>query len=82
MGYGSDEAFDNWLRSTENARDTPPRTWQAGSGDFKWRTKEGVVLDMREMADSHLQNCLRMCERDGNTGKAKQLRTVLKERAQ
>lgn len=55
-------------------------TFQKGSGENKWRTGTGEVINMKDMTLDHLWNTLEYCEKTGNTGKAHDLRKELKRR--
>ena len=57
------------------------KSFQSGSGDFNWRTRNGV-LSMYEMSESHLRNAIKLCDDMGNHGKQAQLQYVLKEKYQ
>ena len=59
----------------------PKKPFQAGTGHFNWRTKNGV-LSMYEMSESHLRNAIKLCDDIGNRGKQAQLQYVLKEKYQ
>ena len=52
------------------------RGFQSGSGNFMWRTSSGLVA-MKSMTDEHLRNAIRLCEKNGNTGKLRQLQQIL-----
>jgi len=30
---------------------------------MKWETKDGQIIDMKDMSDNHLNNCIKMIER-------------------
>ena len=53
------------------------KTFQSGSGQYKWKQANGQVIAMKDMSIRHLGNALRMAEAHGNTGKADDLREVL-----
>ena len=52
---------------------------QRGVGKGMWMSSSGPV-PMTEMSDEHIANALAMCERHGNTGKARELRAERKKR--
>jgi hypothetical protein len=54
-------------------------TFQSGSGNYKWRSKSGVV-HMRSMSIEHLQNAIAVAQRTNNTGKLQQLVQILCEK--
>ena len=56
------------------------KSYQAGTGDFKWKTADRIVLDMNEMSIAHLKNAIAICESMGQTGKLTQLQQVLAEK--
>lgn len=81
MGDAADDEWDrlydpNWRYDPDHP--SRHRTFQAGSGDFKWRSVDGV-LDMWQMSEQHLRNALAVAERYKNTAKAAQLRQVLND---
>jgi hypothetical protein len=55
------------------------RSFQSGTGNYRWRTKSGIV-SMRLMTTEHLQNAVRLAEEHGSSGKLPQLKEVLAER--
>ena len=55
-------------------------SFQKRSGNYKWRNKEGQIINMRQMSYEYLANCIKMCDESGNTAKAEQLREVLAAR--
>lgn len=55
------------------------RSFQAGSGDFMWRTAEGELINMYNMTREHRLNAIEVCLRKGNSGKLKQLQQVQRE---
>lgn len=79
MGEIADEIIERMIGEYREYR--PRGTYQSGSGARCWRTASGQVLPMESMTTEHLQNALRMCERQRNSGKAKDIRAVLRERA-
>lgn len=81
MGEITDQIIDRFIFGPPSRTKSKPRTWQAGSGQRCWRTATGEVVAMETMTDAHLRNALRMCERNGNPGKAKDIRAVLYERS-
>lgn len=56
------------------------RSFQAGSGDYRWRDANGVTHSMWEMSESYLRAAIRVASETGNTGKLQQLREVLRSR--
>jgi hypothetical protein len=54
-----------------------PKNFQSGVGYARWRQASGQVVNMADMEVRHLENCLRLCERYGNTGKAREIREHL-----
>lgn len=82
MGEMADWIVDQamWLHGEPwNNRRSTKKTFQSGSGNFKWRTKEGII-DMRDMTDDHLINAIKICKQRNNSGKMLQLKQVLNER--
>lgn len=55
-------------------------TFQKGSGKGKWKTGTGEIVSMKEMTYEHLWNALEFCEKNGNSGKAHDIREELKRR--
>lgn len=51
--------------------------YQAAVGRFKWRAADGEIVSMYDMDERYLRNCLALCERHENTGKANDFREVL-----
>jgi hypothetical protein len=71
MGEIADQIIDEILdRHMFSSRRTNP---QRGVGKGRWMSSAGPV-EMGEMSDEHIANALAMCERHGNTGKARELR--------
>lgn len=71
MGEEADRIVD--MRLDENLF---VRSFQRGSVAYKWRQADGIVIDMYEMSNRHLENALRYA-----TGqKAEEIREVLAER--
>ena len=80
MGEIADGIIDRMMfGSGRNQR--PRQTFQAGSGNYMWRTSDGQTVSMHSMTVDHLTNAIALCERSGNSGKAVQLLTILAERA-
>lgn len=69
--------FDS-LFPPPHQRSRKRRTFQSGSGDFMWRSAEGVV-NMYDMTPEHRDNAMEICRRRGNSGKLKQLEQVQRE---
>jgi len=61
----------------------PPRrrSIQKGVGLFMWASANGVI-PMESMTTMHILNAMKVCERNGNTGKLKQLGEILEKRSQ
>lgn len=53
------------------------RTFQAGSGNYKWRKSDGTVVNMKDMTTAHLKNAIDICKKKANSGKLEQLEEVL-----
>jgi hypothetical protein len=76
------EFTENYVNNLMNYSYSPSKrktTFQSGSGNYKWRSKSGVV-DMRSMSIEHLHNAIKVATSKQNTGKLDQLREVLHEK--
>jgi len=81
MGEHADDIINRMIDGSFGWGNRRPRkTFQSGSGNYKWKTANGHVIDMKDMSTRHLRNCIRMCESNGNTGKGDQLKEVLEIR--
>lgn len=54
--------------------------FQHGVGFGRWRNSEGNVVDMKDMDDRYLKNCLNICIKRGNTGKTQELKAEIHRR--
>jgi hypothetical protein len=79
MGEIADEIIDRMIFGGGWSSKPRRKTFQSGTGRFMWNSAKGV-RPMREMTDEHLRNALRVCEQNGNSGKAKDIRIILQER--
>jgi hypothetical protein len=77
MGDAADDALAYYMNRPFQSRRR--KTFQSGSGDFHWRTSDGVV-SMHSMTDTHLRRALNIAIQQDNTGKAQQLQEVLNGR--
>lgn len=57
------------------------RGFQYGVGFGRWKDSKGKVIDMKDMADRYLNNCLSLCVKRGNTGKAQEIRAEFQRRS-
>lgn len=81
MGQGADDAFDAWLRNEAGFHHQhKPNNYQKGSGNYMWRQGNGILIDMHEMTNDHLNNAINICKKYGNTGKQAQLEQILRDR--
>ena len=46
----------------------------------KWGTKDGRILNIADMTDSHLRNAMALCERRGNTNKVREFKQEIERR--
>jgi hypothetical protein len=80
MGEIADQIIDQLLdRHMFIGRRPRRNNPQRGVGKGRWMSSAGPV-EMGEMSDEHIANALAMCERHGNTGKARELRAEQKRR--
>jgi DNA-binding IclR family transcriptional regulator len=80
MGEMADEMIDRMIfgRNHYYERSRKRPTYQSGSGDFMWRSAEGLI-NMYDMTPEHRENAMEVCRRKGNSGKLKQLEQVQRE---
>jgi len=55
--------------------------FQSGVGFLRWKTADGTIVEMSDMTIPHLNNALRLCDKYGGSGKAREIRTHLAHRA-
>ena len=80
MGDMADDAFNQWLGDQGFEGWHKPRSFQAGSGNYMWRQKDGTLIDMHDMSNDHIANAIKKCEQYNNSGKKAQLEQVLRDR--
>jgi hypothetical protein len=80
MGEEADYLIDRMIfgASYDFRRSRKRRTFQSGTGDFMWRSSEGLI-NMYDMTPEHRENAMEVCRRRGNSGKLKQLEQVQAE---
>lgn len=74
------DEFSSVFRTPDPTPTRMRRGFQAGTGNYKWKRAGGVIIDMHDMDDEYLANCIRLCDEMGNNGKKEQLEAVLKAR--
>lgn len=79
MGDAAEAALNYEMRGMYEPRRQNRKTFQRGSGNYKWRSSKGII-SMEDMSIRHLSNAINICEANGNTGKGDQLREVLEIR--
>lgn len=79
MGDAADAALEYFEDHWCNFRPKRRRTFQSGSGDYMWRTEDGVI-PMASMSTAHLMSAMKVCQEKGNSGKYKQLSETLWKR--
>lgn len=80
MGEFADAMIDRMIFGVAHdfRRSRKRRTYQSGSGDFMWRSGDGLI-NMYDMTPEHRENAMEVCRRKGNSGKLKQLEQVQRE---
>ncbi|TAU51268.1 hypothetical protein ELI44_32910 (plasmid) [Rhizobium ruizarguesonis] len=79
MGEMADEIIDRMIFGGHyNGRSRRRPTYQSGSGDFMWRSANGLI-NMYDMTPEHRENAMEVCRRKNNSGKLKQLQQVQDE---
>ena len=79
MGEWADYYID--LALSECFREPRPRGFQYGVGFGRWKDSKGKVVNMKDMDDRYLNNCLNLCVKRGNTGKAQEIRAEFQRRS-
>ena len=77
MGEIADQIIDRLIDSW-GFKPRRRSTWQSGSGNYMWRDGNGNLIDMWDMSEEYLMNCIEMTHKKGNPGKRKQLLHVLR----
>lgn len=86
MGEMADYEIDRMIFGPLGKYDSPERSdhrrrnFQQGVGRFKWRRADGEIIDMHDMEDEYIANCIRLCDEKGNTGKKDDFESILKAR--
>ncbi len=80
MGDHADDAYSEWLSNSFSHELRKTKTFQAGTGNYMWRQKDGSVIDMHDMSNDHIANAISKCEQYNNSGKKAQLEQVLRDR--
>jgi hypothetical protein len=82
MGEIADAMIDRMIFGVahDHRRSRRRPTYQSGTGDFMWRSGEGLI-NMYDMTPEHRENAMEVCRRKGNSGKLKQLQQVHAEMA-
>lgn len=81
MGIGRDYDAIAWAeRGLRTLSSASKVSMQSGSGNYRWRTREGNIVNMNDMDIQHLRNAYNMCVRTGNTGKGDQLKEILEKK--
>ncbi len=88
MGEAADDAFDSALREYDGSDETDPflyhpkgSNYQKGTKAYEWRISDGSIVAMDSMADIHLLNAIKLCNKFGNTEKKRHLVITLNRRS-
>lgn len=65
MGEMADWMLDQAMMSLEDEDWDEPETIKPKIPKGHWKTKDGRIIPIRSMSDSHLKNCIALCERRG-----------------
>ena len=79
MGEIADQIIDSIIMGNYDDEQSPLKSLQKGAGKGMWRNQTGLHA-MTDMSTFHLTNCIAMCKRTGNNGKADDIRKELKRR--
>lgn len=75
------ERFINRGCGFKNSNDRQRRkTYQSGTGVYKWKNADGQVVSMWDMDVDYLINCVHKCREHNNYGKESDLLEVIKEK--
>lgn len=74
MGEMADYYVDRMIGESFSFPRHRPKGFQYGVGFGRWKDSTGKVINMSDMDDRYLNNCLRICEKRGNGGKAKEIK--------
>ena len=81
MGEIADDLINQFIDQLSAAPRRRRGSLQKGTGEGRWKTASGEILEMSGMTTEHLMNCIKFCNRTGNTGKLRELNAELQSRA-